>query len=271
MFFMKSTWTGILICGLVIYFGVVHSAGNPAILLNSHALILVLGGTIGIAYLTYSAKRLNQVYNYIVFGFLFKTKKNESSVIHDIFAMIDAYYELVPRFSPTGDLFPFLKDAMNLLENPEYDATTLQEILVDRRNSVKRLYLEDAKILNNIAKYPPHLGLLGAASGMIGMMSGLGKVGIESIGASMAVALTATLWGVGLNNFVFLPLADNSTKAAEDDLFLRDIIIETCIQMKKGYSHKKVITNCRNKLSMMDHYEVSRILSSSNGQTKNAS
>jgi flagellar motor component MotA len=96
-------------------------------------------------------------------------------------------------------------------------------------------------------------------------------VGIESIGASMAVALTATLWGVGLNNFVFLPLADNSTKAAEDDLFLRDIIIETCIQMKKGYSHKKVITNCRNKLSMMDHYEVSRILRTSNGQTKNAS
>lgn len=93
---------------------------------------------------------------------------------------------------------------------------------------------------------------------MVEMMSGLGKVGIDMIGASMAVALTATLWGVGLNNFIFLPLADNSTKSAEDDLFIRDVIIETCLLIKKGASYEDVIKNCLNKCSITDRFEISK-------------
>lgn len=249
---MRDSWIGLGLCVLVLYFGIVHSLSNPLVLLNAHAIILVCGGTVAIAFLTYAPKRLMEVIDYVLFGFLFRWKKTEITVAKELICCIDQYYERLPSFPLKRKAHPFLVDAVSFLNKPKVSAETTQETLVDRRNAVKRKFLDDAKILNNLAKYPPHLGLLGAASGMIEMMSGLGVAGTETIGASMAIALSATLWGVGLNNFVFLPLADNAMKAVEDEMFLRDIIIECAVMMKTGSTHEEVVKACVNKLSLMD-------------------
>lgn len=253
---MKATWVGVISCCLVIYYGIVHSASNPAVLLNFHALILVVGGTIAIALLTYSSTRLLEVLDFILFGFLFRIKKEETIAARDLIAHIDVYYRKPQSFEISGKPHPFITESFRLLYDKELDAKKLETILLDRRNAVKRKYLEDAKILNNIAKYPPHLGLLGAASGMIEMMAGLGTSGVDSIGASMAIALSATLWGVGLNNFVFLPLSDNSMKISEDEIYLRDIIIECCVLIKRQATHDDVINCCFNKLALLDRVKL---------------
>lgn len=265
---MKATWTGIALCCLVIYYGIVHSLSNPMVLMNAHAVILVLGGTIAIAFLTYSPKRLAEVMDYILFGFLFRMKKTEVAVAKELIYCIDVFYRRAPSFSLREQPHPFLGDAVALLNKKVHTPQALQEALLTRRNSVKRKFIEDAKILNNIAKYPPHLGLLGAASGMIEMMSGLGVSGTDSIGAAMAVALSATLWGVGLNNFVFLPLSDNAMKAAEDDVYLRDIIIECIVMMRKGSTHDEVIKACLNRLSLTDCSEITTELRMIHGSTQ---
>lgn len=255
---MKATWTGVFACIVVIYFGIVHSAKNPMVLLNSHALILVLGGTCAIALLTYSVSRLMAVMDFIIFGFLFRLKKEEDAVARDLIAYIDSFYRQSPSFEVSGKVHPFLVEGFQYAQRNDVSIKEMEGALLDRRNSVKRRYLEDAKILNNIAKYPPHLGLLGAASGMIEMMSGLGKDGVDSIGASMAVALAATLWGVGMNNFVFLPLSDNSMKASEDEIYLRDIIMECCLMMKRHAPYEDVIRTCLNRLSLRDRAKITQ-------------
>lgn len=239
------------------------------VLLNAHAVILVLGGTIAISFLTYSPKRLAEVMDYILFGFLFRFKKTEVAVAKELIYCIDVFYRKTPSFSLREKPHPFLGDAIVMLNKTTMTPQSLQEALLNRRNSVKRKFLEDAKILNNIAKYPPHLGLLGAASGMIEMMSGLGVAGTNSIGAAMAVALSATLWGVGLNNFVFLPLADNAMKSAEDDVYLRDIIIECAVMMKKGSTHELVIKTCLNRLSLTDCSQITSELRIIHGSSQN--
>ena len=253
---MKATWTGITLCCLVIYFGIVHSLGNPWLLLNVHATILVIGGTIAIAFLTYSWDRLIQVMDFVVFGFLFRLKKKEHVVAQELIAKIDMHFGYPPVFDIGAKPYPFLLDAFHVLHRKDLSLQQVHRTLTSRRDAIKRQYVEDAKILNNIAKYPPHLGLLGAASGMIEMMSGLGSSGVSSIGAAMAVALSATLWGVGLNNFVFLPLSDNSMKAAADEIYLRDIIIECCLMIKRGEDYESVIETCLNKLSMVDRSRI---------------
>lgn len=249
---VKSTWSSLIFCGIVIYFGIVHSLTNPGILLNMHAVILVIGGTISIAFLSYHPYRLMDVVDYILFGFLFRYKKTEKKVAQDLISYIDSCYHRPPTFPIEDKVHPFLRESFDLLNRPDFSAEQLQSSLMDRRNSIKRRYIEDAKILNNIAKYPPHLGLLGAASGMIEMMSALGKAGIDSIGGAMAVALSATLWGVGLNNFVFLPLSDHSMKVSEDEIYLRDIIIACCLMIKNKEAYEDVIATCLNKLSIVD-------------------
>lgn len=143
---MKNTWFGIILIGIVIYFGIVHSASDPLILLNSHAIILVIGGTLAVSFLTYSPQRLNQVLNFILFGFLFKIKKTELETMKDIISKVDLIYGVEPRFPLSNKNHPFILESFKLLNNPKYDIKKIHETLLDRRNSVKRQYLEDAKI-----------------------------------------------------------------------------------------------------------------------------
>lgn len=253
---MKAIWIGVVLSIFVVYFGLVNELTNPRVLLNAHAIILVCGGTVAISLLSYSYLRLAQVMDFVFFGFLFRLKKTEDTVARDLISHIDKHYSQFPTFRITGDPHPFLTESFRMLENRNMPVTEFVNSLKDRRNSIRRRYVEDAKILNNIAKYPPHLGLLGAASGMIEMMSGLGKDGVDSIGAAMAIALSATLWGIGLNNFVFLPLSDNSMKSAEDEIYLRDIIIECCVLIHEGASHETVLNTCFNRLSLIDRIKI---------------
>jgi chemotaxis protein MotA len=249
---MKTSWIGVILCALVIYFGIVHSLGNSMMLLNAHAAILVVGGTFAIVFLTYSPSRISEVLDFILLGFLFRHQRTELHIARDLICAIDEHYDHPAVFVRQRKPHPFIDEAFKMLNKDNLDIHSLFKILQARRDAVKRRYSEDAKILNNIAKYPPHLGLLGAASGMIEMMSGLGSAGVGRIGAAMAVALSATLWGVGLNNFVFLPLSDNSSKAADDEVFCRDLIIECCLQIKKGEDHDTVIETCLSRLSFAD-------------------
>jgi chemotaxis protein MotA len=42
----------------------------------------------------------------------------------------------------------------------------------------------------------------------------------------MAIALVATLYGLILTNFVFIPIAENLTKQTQEDLVARSIVVE---------------------------------------------
>ena len=108
----------------------------------------------------------------------------------------------------------------------------MREGLYKRMEYYQRQYLSDAKTLPGLSKFPPAFGLLGAVTGMIGMMGNLGG-GSDVIGRSMAVALVATFWGICLANVVLLPLSDYYKGLAEQDAFVRQIIIDGVLMVKR--------------------------------------
>lgn len=42
----------------------------------------------------------------------------------------------------------------------------------------------------------------------------------------MAIALVATLYGIVLSNFIFVPIAENLTQQSKEDLVARRIVVE---------------------------------------------
>lgn len=243
----SSVFIGVAACIAVVYFGIVHGLSAPEMLLNSHAIILVIGGTVAITLFSYSIEKISEVWNFVSNGFFFKKTKKDVAMIEDLLVTVKNWY--ANSWYQNSSNHPFVNDAFRVLSEEDITASDVTHILNARRDTVARKYFEDAKVLNNIAKYPPHLGLLGAASGMIQMMVGLGKGGIETIGGAMAIALTATLWGIFLNNFVFLPLSDSATKAAEDEMYIRNMIVEAVILIKKGHAEKVVTETVVSRLS----------------------
>jgi len=243
----SSVFIGLIACCTVVYFGIIHGLSAPTMLLNPHALILVMGGTVAITLFSYSFEKISEVWNFVNNGFFFKKTKKDVAMIEDLLVTVKNWYN--NSWYQNSSNHPFVNDSFRILNEADISAADVTHILHARRDAVSRKYFEDAKVLNNIAKYPPHLGLLGASSGMIQMMVSLGKGGIEVIGGAMAVALTATLWGIFLNNFIFLPLSDSATKAAEDEMYIRNMIVEAVILIKRGHPEKVVTETVVSRLS----------------------
>jgi chemotaxis protein MotA len=75
-----------------------------------------------------------------------------------------------------------------------------------------------------MADVAPSFGLVGSVVGLIGMLAGEGDSAV--IMATVPIALTSTLYGIILANFIFLPFASTIRERTIKELFLQKIITE---------------------------------------------
>ena len=62
---------------------------------------------------------------------------------------------------------------------------------------------------------------------MIALLQSLGNANAKNmIGPSMSIALVATLYGLVLTNFIFVPIAENLTKQSKEDMVFKTIVVE---------------------------------------------
>lgn len=248
-----SSMIGSIVIGLVLAFGVFLGSSDPKIFINAHALILVFGGTIGITLVIYPFSRLVDIIDFFAFAFLVRSGKNSLKVATELIGGVQAYYRNPNDVNlESSAAHPFIKEAFALLAYSQLTFEQLQFILENRKESFRIKYQEEAKTIATIAKFPPALGLLGASAGIIEMMSGLGMGGSSSIGHAMAVALVATFWGITLANFGILPLGDYAHRVAEEDLHMREMIIEGVLMIKRGFPENVVIEQMRSRLPLKE-------------------
>jgi chemotaxis protein MotA len=75
--------------------------------------------------------------------------------------------------------------------------------------------------------YAPTIGIMGAVIGLIQVLGNLADP--NELGAGIATAFVATIYGVGFANLLFLPIADRLRSqvlryAGADDLFIEGLI-----------------------------------------------
>ena len=91
---------------------------------------------------------------------------------------------------------------------------------------------QSARIWEAAGGYAPTVGILGAVLGLIHVMENLSEP--AKLGAGIAVAFVATIYGVGLANLVFLPMA-NKLKAHINRLVLqREMIVDGLVGIANG-------------------------------------
>src|SRR5699024_12212222 len=89
-------------------------------------------------------------------------------------------------------------------------------------------------MIEKAGEYAPAWGMIGTLIGLVLMLSSLDDP--ASLGPNMAVALLTTLYGTILANLVFLPMASKLAIKTEEDIFLKQIIIEGIIGVQSGQS-----------------------------------
>lgn len=126
---------------------------------------------------------------------------------------------------------PFVAKALRLIVDG-MDPYKVREILDIDISSYERRERQAAKIWEAAGGYSPTIGILGAVLGLIHVMENLADP--SKLGAGIAVAFVATIYGVGLANLVYLPIANKLKTIIANEVAKRDMITEMFCSIAGG-------------------------------------
>lgn len=230
--------SGFAYIGALIYLGIAcywTAPEKPAMFLDAHGSFMVVAGTAIAALLSIPWDYLKRFMGMI----LTVSRKTKDDSIDCLELLVTAAEKARGNINAVKDVLPqvndlFLKDALEILIEG-YDVEEIEEILHRRVEVQKERENSDAKMFKNLGKYPPAMGLIGTVMGMITLLGSLGQEGAETrVGASMSVAMSATLYGVIVANLVVLPVADNLIFRTQKTTAKRQMIIEGILHIRKG-------------------------------------
>jgi len=126
----------------------------------------------------------------------------------------------------------FLRSGLQLVIDGN-DTDLVKDIL-----STELRYLEDrhhrgATYYETLGGFAPTFGIIGTVMGLINVLANLGG-DVGALGASVAVAFVATLYGVVSANALFLPLANKLKVASHEEALMREIMIEGILSIQAG-------------------------------------
>jgi chemotaxis protein MotA len=229
-----STALGFIGAAAVFLHSVLTSTDNRAVFLNEHGIVIVMGGTLAAASICFPIGKIFKLGLLAIKKMLFGFHPDYPEVIKYIIELGDKARADAGFLKKEVDLVknPFLKEAIALV-NDGMTEEQLRDILEQRIETHGKRYHIETNIFKTIAKFPPAFGLLGTTLGMIALLQKLGgENASKQIGPAMSIGLVATLYGISLTNFLFIPIAENLAEANREDQTLRKIILEGIIMLK---------------------------------------
>jgi len=204
--------------------------------INILGLAIVIGGSMSAIFLSYSLKDIMRVSS-IVAGVFLRSDKSFNKIGTELMEFSDKCSKQGIPSNSGGTVHPFLNDCLVLI-NDGYDNDRMRDMLEQRIMSTYDMEKYEMNIVRSMSKYPPAFGMIGTVVGLIALMASMGgeSADMAKIGAYMAVALTTTLYGLMIANFMFKPISDNLEIGSKENLKMRQLIMETSVLIKEGAS-----------------------------------
>ena len=229
----KISILGLLIGIAAIVGGQVLEGGHIGSLSQPTALLIVLGGTMG-------AVMLQSPYATFVRGMRMVRWVWVPPAVNypQLITQITAWSQLSRREgllaleNSMGQVKDnFARKGLQLLVDGA-ETERLREVLEVDINTYEQELKMSARIWEAAGGYSPTIGILGAVLGLIHVMENLSEP--SKLGAGIAVAFVATIYGVGLANLVFLPMS-NKLKAHIHRLIVqREMIVDGLVGIANG-------------------------------------
>ncbi|MEW5757105.1 MAG: flagellar motor protein [Pseudomonadota bacterium] len=224
---------GLLVGISAIIGGQFLEGGALSALINGPAVLIVLGGTLGATILQSPFPVFTRALASLksVFG-----RQN----LHDdlVVKKIISWSQIVRKEGLLGlegmldiERDPFTaKGLMLLVDGNEPDIIRdVMELEIQMRENAE---LEAAKVFQAMGGYSPTIGIIGAVIGLIHVMYNLTDP--AKLGIGVATAFVATIYGVGLANLVFLPIAQKLRSRAQAQARFHEMIVEGLVSIAEG-------------------------------------
>jgi chemotaxis protein MotA len=226
---------GITIGFVMIMMAILSNAGVQGFIsfLDVSSILIVIGGVIGSLLINFNVEQIKLTGRVLKGSF----NQNESKLSD----LINLFIQLSERARREGILAlenevekvddEFIKKGILLAVDgvePEiiYDIMSAEITAMEERHERGRM------ILVKCGDYAPAWGMIGTLIGLVLMLNNLQDP--STLGPSMAVALLTTLYGTVLANLVFIPMASKLEIKTEEEVFIKQIIIEGVIGVQSG-------------------------------------
>lgn len=246
-----SLLIGIIFGLAAILVGYTIEDGQIAALLLPSPLLIVIGGTIGAVVASFPLSDIVKAFKSLAYTFSKKSKGDPKKVINAIMTISD-------RCRKNGILV--LEDEMKKPEYSHPDYLFLKEgliLIIEGKSEEEISYVLESGIhsftvqkqleiavFESAGGYSPTMGVLGTVMGLVTVLSDMSDA--QSLAASIATAFVATLFGVGIANLIYLPIATKLKSDLKRQKLQKEMMLDGVCMILKGEASRDI----ENKLSL---------------------
>jgi chemotaxis protein MotA len=224
---------GLLLGISTILLGQVLEGGHVGSLVQPTAFLIVIGGTLGAVMLQSPVSIFMggmRMFKWV----LIPPDANPEQLIQQVsnwshVARKEGLLALEAQIATVPDVF--MRKGLQLLVDGA-EPERLREVLEVEIGAYEDQMKLSAKIWESAGGYSPTIGILGAVMGLIHVMENLSDP--SKLGAGIAVAFVATIYGVGAANLIFLPVAKKLLANIARLVTVREMFVDGVIGIANG-------------------------------------
>jgi chemotaxis protein MotA len=213
--------------------GYMWDGGHIGALMVPSAMLIVFGGTFGATAVSFPLNRLKEVPKAISMAFK-EPVHNPLTIIEEVVDMAtvarrEGVLALEQRAQEHTN--PFLKEGlMMVVDGTDPDLT--RQILELEMDALAHQHEGFAKIFETAGGFAPTMGIIGTVMGLIHVLGNLSNP--DSLGPAIAVAFTATLYGVASANVAYLPIASKIKIRSKEQISEMELMLEGILALQAG-------------------------------------
>jgi chemotaxis protein MotA len=219
--------------------GFFWEGGSLSGLLQLNAALIVFGGTIAAVLISFPASKLRVLPAALRMAFGRSAVNNEKKAeeIIEMAAITRRSGVLALEKKVEAHPDPFTREGLQLMIDGT-DPDQVRQILELEMDALEAKHDNYAKIFESAGGYAPTMGIIGTVMGLIHVLGSLTDP--SSLGPSIAVAFTATLYGVASANLIFLPIASKIKSRSQEQLHGMEMLLVGILALRNG-DHQQLV------------------------------
>jgi chemotaxis protein MotA len=236
-----ATPVGIVVAVAAISAAFIMEGGSPAVAFsNPSAIIIIIGGTVGVGMASNRMSDIGPGIKATLKTLKPGKKLDSAAAVNELMeyadvARRDGLLALEEKAKAVED--PFMKRGLELVIDGT-DSDEVAQVLEADIQAMKDRHKVAAKFHMDCGTYSPAIGIVGCVLGLTLALSKMDNP--AEMGHAIASAFIATLWGIGIANCFFMPLANSMKRVSAVEVAHRQMIVEGILAIQAGVSPRAV-------------------------------
>lgn len=234
---------------------------NYAAFLSAEGIMIVMGGSLAVAFMSYEAPYVVRAIKGI--GLMFVSAKATHENLYSDLIEVMTWARIVKEKGlrgledevyNKGAMDPFVKYGLEMVVS-NYSPEEVRDMMQTAADSAYERDTIPGSILMAMASHAPAFGMVGTLVGMVIMLGNFSE-DMSGVGHGLSVSLLATLYGVITARMLYMPAAAKITQKEEGLRFRNHLIIEGMVMLVANKSPRYIQDRLNSFLRFDSHYNI---------------